>query len=132
MATEYISTKEAERQNGFIKENRKLLGTGKLFHIITFGCQLNDNDSEKLPGLCEAMGMQVTGRPAAAGLVIIKTLQKDKPERLVVVCGCMMKQDVHVDKIRRSYPFVDILFGPADIYRFPELLNRRLQGSRRV
>ncbi len=152
MATEYISTKEAERQNGFIKENRKLLGTGKLFHIITFGCQLNDNDSEKLAGLCEAMGMQMTGRPEAADLVIINTcsvrenaagrffgnlgiiknLQKDKPERLVVVCGCMMKQDVHVDKIRRSYPFVDILFGPADIYRFPELLNRRLQGSRRV
>lgn len=152
MSAKYISTAEAIRQAAFIKENRELLGSGKLFHIITFGCQLNDNDSEKIAGQLLAMGLAKTDlaeradlivintcsvRENAAGrffgnLGIIKNLRRDKPDLLVAVCGCMMKQEVHVDKIRRSYPFVDLIFGPQDIYRFPELLNRRLQGSRRV
>lgn len=152
MSAKYITAAEGLRQTGFIKENRELLGSGKLFHIITFGCQLNDNDSEKLAGQLQAMGMEKTDlaekadlivintcsvRENAAGrffgnLGIIKNLKKDKPDLLTVVCGCMMKQDVHVDKIRKSYPFVDVLFGPQDIYRFPELLNRRLMGTRRV
>lgn len=152
VSTQYVSAREALRQAEFIEENRELLGSGKLFHIMTFGCQLNDNDSEKLAGLLEAMGMEKTElaeradlilintcsvRENAAGrffgnLGIIKNMKRDKPDMLVGVCGCMMKQEVHVDRIRRSYPFVDLLFGPQDIYRFPELLNRRLQGTRRV
>lgn len=152
MSTQYISTEESLRQAGFLVKNRELLGDGKKYHIITFGCQLNDNDSEKMAGQMEAMNLHEAEELAEADLVvintcsirenaagrffghlgIIKNLRKDKPNLLVAVCGCMMKQEVHVDKIRRSYPFVDMVFGPQDIYRFPELLNRRLEGSRRV
>lgn len=152
MSAKYVTAAEAIRQAAFLKENRELLGEGKLFHIITFGCQQNDNDSEKLAGQLLAMGLQPTDfaeradlilintcsvRENAAGrffgnLGIMKNLRKDNPNLLVGVCGCMMKQDEHVDRIRRSYPFVDLVFGPSDIYRFPELLNRRLQGTRRV
>lgn len=152
MSTSYVTTEESIRQASFLKENRELLGSGKQYFIITYGCQLNDNDSEKLAGQLAAMNLSEAPELEAADLIlintcsvrenaaerffghlgVIKNLRRDKPDLLVGVCGCMMRQEVHVDKIRRSYPFVDLVFGPQDIYRFPELLNRRLSGSRRV
>ncbi len=152
MSTHYVSTEESIRQAGFLKENRDLLGSSKKYYIITYGCQLNDNDSEKLAGQLAAMDLTEAPELEEADLIlintcsvrenaadrffghlgVIKNLRRDKPDLLVGVCGCMMRQEVHVDKIRRSYPFVDLIFGPQDLYRFPELLNRRLSGSRRV
>ena len=65
-------------------------------------------------------------------LGIVKTIKEKNPELIVGVCGCMMKVDEHVERIRRSYHFVDIIFGTSDIHRLPELLYRRLSGVRRV
>lgn len=152
MATQYINTEERLRQEGFIEENKTLLHNNKRYFIMTFGCQLNDNDSEKLAGQLERMGLTWADKIEEADVILvntcsvrenaagrffgnlgnIKNYRHDNPNMIIGVCGCMMKQVEHVDKIKESYPFVDLVFGPQDIYRFPELLNRRLSGSRRV
>jgi len=112
--------------------------------VITHGCQMNGRDSEKLRGMLVAMGYEVAeGDIADPDLVIFNTCcvrenaenklygnlgrykeQKRKnPGMKLVLCGCMMQQDVVVDKIMQSYSYVDVIFGTHNIYRFPELLH---------
>ena len=112
--------------------------------VITHGCQMNGRDSEKLRGMLDAMGYEVTDDDVSEpDLVIFNTCcvrenaenklygnlgsykeQKRKnPEMKLVLCGCMMQQDIVVDKIMQSYNYVDVIFGTHNIYRFPELLH---------
>ena len=112
--------------------------------VITHGCQMNGRDSEKLRGMLAAMGYEVAeGDVAEPDLVIFNTCcvrenaenklfgnlgrykeqKRKKPDTKLVLCGCMMQQDVVVDKIMQSYNYVDVIFGTFNIYRFPELLN---------
>ncbi|NJP39967.1 tRNA (N6-isopentenyl adenosine(37)-C2)-methylthiotransferase MiaB [Oscillospiraceae bacterium HV4-5-C5C] len=148
----FVSQTELDRQAEFADAVLQLKLPRSSYYIRTFGCQLNENDSEKLAGLLESMGYRPAAAPEEASFIIfntcsvrenaddrffghlglVKNLRRDHPDLLVAVCGCMMKIEEHVDKIRRSYPFVDLVFGPSDIYRLPELLYRRLSGSRRV
>lgn len=152
MKAKQVSQEALQRQRDLCIENKALWGAGRKYFITTFGCQLNDNDSEKVAGLLQLMGLTKAEKREDADIILINTcsvrenasdrfygnlgilkaLRRENPELLVGVCGCMMKQEVYVDKIKKSYNFVDLLFGPADIWRFPELLNRRLRGSRRV
>lgn len=147
-----VTEAELARQADFALDIQTMNQEPKAYFIMTFGCQLNDNDSQKMAGSLEQMNYYRATEMEAADFIIIntcsvrenaddrfygnlgriKTLRQTKPNLLVAVCGCMMKIDEHVDKIRRSYPFVDLIFGPSDIYRLPELLWRRLQGSKRV
>ncbi|MDO5733430.1 MAG: tRNA (N6-isopentenyl adenosine(37)-C2)-methylthiotransferase MiaB [Eubacteriales bacterium] len=150
--TQASAREELERQTTFMVENRDLWCEGRRYFIMTYGCQLNENDSERIAGLLEEMGMVAADdvetadmvvlntcsiRENAAGrffgnLGIIKNLKRDRPDLITVACGCLMRQEPHVDRIRKSYYFVDLVFGPADIYRLPELLNRRLCDKRPV
>ena len=112
--------------------------------VITHGCQMNGRDSEKLRGMLVAMGYEVAeGDITDPDLVIFNTCcvrenaenklygnlgrykeQKRKnPGMKLVLCGCMIQQDVVVDKIMQSYNYVDVIFGTHNIYRFPELLH---------
>lgn len=140
------------RQSDFARDIRALNIKNRAYFIMTFGCQLNENDSQKMAGQLQEMNYYRVDNVEEADFVIIntcsvrenaddrfygnlgrmKTLKQTKPDLMVAVCGCMMKIDEHVDKIRRSFPYVDLIFGPSDIYRMPELLWRRLQGSKRV
>ena len=152
LSTVYIAQEELDRQRGFSNSVRRLLVSETKFYIYTYGCQLNDNDTEKLKALLLEMGFSETEDPTVADLIlmntcsvrgnadqrffgnlgIVKTIKEKNPKLIVGVCGCMMKVDEHVEKIRRSYSFVDIIFGTSDIHRLPELLYRRLSGVRRV
>ena len=127
-------------------------GQGLGYFIITFGCQQNDHDSERIAGLLEQLGYRPVAEAKVADLVVlntcsirenadgrfygnlglVKAMRDARPGMLVAVCGCMMRVDEHVARLRRSYPFVDLVFGPADIHRLPELLLRRLEEGRRV
>lgn len=147
-----VSEEELQRQRDLCVENKALWGNEKKYFIMTFGCQLNDNDSEKVAGLLREMGLSRAENKETADIILINTcsvrenassrfygnlgelkaLKRANPNLIVGVCGCMMKQDVYVEKVKHSYSFVDIMFGPADIWRLPEILNRRLRGSRRV
>ena len=126
-------------------------GYGYTYSIRTYGCQLNESDSEKLSGLLQAMSfvpantddpdivifntcsVRENAQDRLFGnLGLIKTMKKRNPSLIVGVCGCMMKQEENVRKIRKSYPFVDLIFGPQDIHRLPELLHRLRFGEKKV
>ncbi|MDO4288105.1 MAG: tRNA (N6-isopentenyl adenosine(37)-C2)-methylthiotransferase MiaB [Eubacterium sp.] len=124
----------------------------KTYKIMTFGCQMNENDSEKLSGLLKNMGYTPTEDTASAGVVILNTcsvrenadvrvfgnlgtfkpMKKKNPEMVLAVCGCMMQQPEIVKKIEEKYPQVDLVFGTHNIHKFPELLGNFLQNGERV
>lgn len=131
-----------------IKEYSK----NKKYFLRTFGCQLNENDSEKLAGMLDQMGFSETDKMDEANLIlfntctiranandkifgnlgIVNSLKKADKSRIIVVCGCMMKEKINIDKVMNSYRFVDIIFGPSDLHRFPELLGRKILDLKRV
>jgi tRNA-2-methylthio-N6-dimethylallyladenosine synthase len=132
--------------------HRDETGFARRYFMMTFGCQLNENDSEKIAGLLDQMGYMPCADSREADIAVLNTcsirenaddrlfgnlgrmknLRRDKPDLLVILCGCMMKREEHLEKVRRSFPFVDIIFGPQDIHRLPEFLYHRLNDQRRV
>lgn len=149
-----VPREEILRQRSVMATVRALSGPlGLRYHVMTFGCQMNENDSEKLAGMLEEMGYAQGSGPEDADLVVVNTCsvrenadgrfygnlgilssirEKTRPGMIVALCGCMMKQTAVVDRIRRSHSFVDLVFGPSDLHRFPEMLYRRLTEERRV
>ena len=138
--------KEVKKQEEYI-EKVKELNQGKTlkYHILTMGCQLNENDSEKLCGMLEKMGYIRTDDFQDADLNLFNTccvrenaedklfgklgeLKRVKEEKgtIIAIGGCMMQEKHITDKIKESYPFVDILFGTHTLYRFPEDLYKAL------
>ena len=138
--------KEVKKQEEYI-EKIKELNQGKTlkYHILTMGCQLNENDSEKLCGMLEEMGYIRTDDFQDADLNLFNTccvrenaedklfgklgeLKRVKEEKgtIIAIGGCMMQEKHITDKIKESYPFVDILFGTHTLYRFPEDLYKAL------
>lgn len=129
-------------------------GREATFCIRTFGCQQNESDSEIMRALLRNCGLKPEQDYESADLVLINTcsVRENADDRLfghlgklkalakqrgrggltTIVCGCMMTQDIHREKIRSSYPNVDILFGPHDLWRLPELLWKHLQGERHI
>ena len=114
------------------------------------GCQLNENDSEKLCGMLEKMGYDKTEDTKQADIVLFNTccvrenaedklfgklgeLKKIKEEKgtIIAIGGCMMQEKHITDKIKESYPFVDILFGTHTLHRFPQDLYQALQEKRK-
>lgn len=112
------------------------------FVTLTFGCQMNFHDSEKLAAMLQQMNYLETEEKEKADLIIVNTccvrenaelkvygnlgelkhLKEKNPDLILAVCGCMMQQKHVVEKIRKSYPFVDLVFGTHNLHRFPELL----------
>lgn len=147
---------ELELQFGYAKRVKQLLETRyfaqPLAFVHTYGCQQNVSDSERLKGLLELMGYGFTDELEKADLVLyntcavrehaedrvfgnvglLKACKRQKPEMTVIVCGCMAQQASVAEKIKRSYPYVDILFGTHVRHRLPEFVYRRLTGEGRI
>ena len=137
---------EVKKQEEYIEKVKQLnQGKGLKYHILTMGCQLNENDSEKLCGMLEEMGYIRTDEFQDADLNLFNTccvrenaedklfgklgeLKRVKEEKgtIIAIGGCMMQEKHITDKIKESYPFVDILFGTHTLYRFPEDLYKAL------
>ncbi len=120
--------------------------------VITFGCQQNVSDSEHLKGMLCGMGYILTSDESQADFIIfntcavrehaqdrvygnigkIKQLKKDNPKLIAAVCGCMAQQQSVADKIKKSYPYIDIVFGTQVFHRLPEFIYKRLKGSKRI
>ena len=120
--------------------------------VDTYGCQQNEADSEKLRGYLREMGFTFTQDEFLADVIVVNTCavrehaemrvlgnvgalnhtKKAKPEQIIAVCGCMVQQEHMAEKIKRSYPIVDLVFGPHELWRFPELLQRAADGHKRV
>lgn len=139
---------EPDRQYYFIAMARKL--TAQLekqqkrkltYCVTTFGCQMNARDSEKLTGILELAGYEAATEDMA-DLVIYNTctvrdnanqrvygrlgnlnsMKKKTPHKKIALCGCMMQEPSVIETIKKSYSFVDLIFGTHNIYKFPELL----------
>lgn len=115
----------------------------KTFHITTFGCQMNEHDSEIMAGLLTDMGFRQVEERREASVAIINTCsvrdnadkrffgtlgqlkrrKNEDPDFIVCVCGCMMQQQHIIDTLKTKYPWVDIIFGTHNIHRFPVLLE---------
>lgn len=122
------------------------------FKIVTFGCQMNENDSEKISGMLKTLGYVEENDVNKAGLVILntcsvrenadervfgnigafKTVKKTNPDLILAVCGCMMQQPEIVSQIVKTYPQVDLVFGTHNIHQFPELLNNYMINGKRL
>lgn len=150
---------EPMRQYWFMKKARELvkeqsekLGRPLTACTTTFGCQMNARDSEKLLGVLEQIGYQKETNEEDADFVIYNTctvrenanmrvygrlgqlnrVKKQKPHMLIGLCGCMMQEPEVVEKIKKSYRFVDLIFGTHNIYKFAELIVTRLESQRMV
>ena len=137
---------------GRIRALKNTDGQAGLALVDTYGCQQNEADSEKLRGYLAAMGYGFTQDEFAADIIVVNTCavrehaemrvlgnvgalnhtKKAKPDQIICVCGCMVQQEHMAEKIRRSYPIVDLVFGPHELWRFPELLLRVMQKHKRV
>ncbi|MBR4406967.1 MAG: tRNA (N6-isopentenyl adenosine(37)-C2)-methylthiotransferase MiaB, partial [Clostridia bacterium] len=123
----------------------------KLYHITTYGCQLNVHESEKLAGVLEDLGYRETKNQKDADVIIfntcairegaenrafgnigaIKRLKAKNPNKIVAVCGCMSQQKENADYIYKTFPYVDIIFGTNNLHKFKDfLLNRLREGKR--
>jgi tRNA-2-methylthio-N6-dimethylallyladenosine synthase len=124
----------------------------KTFYIETWGCQMNEEDSEKLSGMLKRTGYDRTEERDTADIIIfntccvrenaelkvkgnlgaLKKIKKARPELIIAVCGCMMQQEGVAEEIISKFPFVDIIFGTHNSYKFPEYLNRVKQEGKSV
>ena len=142
-----IPVTEPERQLFFIEKCKEMLScserdTKLTYHISTFGCQMNFRDSEKLAGVLENIGYERTDSEQA-DLVLYNTctvrenastrvygrigyvgkIKKEKnPDMIIAICGCMMQEPDEVEKMKKSYGFIDIIFGTHNSFKIAELL----------
>ena len=142
---------EIEIQKEYIEKVRKENENQKKYIILTMGCQLNENDSEKLSGMIEQMGYIKTDDFKDADLVLFNTCCvrenaedrlfgklgeikriKEKKGTIVAIGGCMMQEKQMVEKINTSYPFVDIVFGTHTLHKFPQDLYETIQERKKV
>lgn len=127
-------------------------GRQPLAFIHTYGCQGNVADGEMLGGLMEKMGYTLTDELENADLILyntcavrehaedrvfgnvgqLKKIKKERPDTIIALCGCMVQQEHIAEKIKRSYPYVSLVFGTHLISKFPELLFNTLTGAKRV
>lgn len=150
--------KNPERQYYFMKKCREWakeeevrVGHPLTMSIQTLGCQMNAKDSEKMTAILEYIGYRETEGPVAdfvlyntctvrenANLKIygrlgyLKNHKKANPSMKIALCGCMMQEADEVEKVRKSYPFVDLVFGTHNIYKLAELLYTQIQSKSRV
>ena len=151
-----VSDEELEVQRQFAHKVNELTSkrysSKPLACVVTYGCQQNVADSEHIKGMLEAMGYGFTEERTEAKLIIFNTcavrehaedrvfgnvgaLKKYKlanPDVVIALCGCMMQQQHIAEKIKKSFPFVDLVFGTHVVYKVPELIYSALTKSRRV
>lgn len=148
-----IPNTEPQRQLYFMACCKKMLEDKKLqlgrplkMFVRTFGCQMNEHDSEKLSGMLLAMGYDRASGVDDADFIIfntcairenaelkvyghlgaLKALKSRNNNLIIAICGCMMQQDTVVQHIRKTYPHVDIIFGTHNLFKLPELLSDAL------
>ena len=146
---------ESSRQYEYMEEMKKWvqkkseeLGRKLTCHVTTFGCQMNEKDSEKLLGILETIGYEEVETEEADFLIFntctvrenantklyghlgqVKKMKERNPQMMIGLCGCMMQEEHVIEKIRSSYKFVDIIFGTHNIFKLAELLKARVDSK---
>ncbi|QST01661.1 tRNA (N6-isopentenyl adenosine(37)-C2)-methylthiotransferase MiaB [Pontibacillus sp. ALD_SL1] len=135
-----------------IPEDLKGLGNGKKFLIRTYGCQMNEHDTEVMAGILTDMGYESTSDQKEADIILLntcairenaenkvfgeighlKSLKREKPDLLLGVCGCMSQEESVVNRILQKHQFIDLIFGTHNIHRLPYLVKEALFGKEMV
>lgn len=150
---------ELDRQREYISNIRELLaaqtrktGSPPKMFCKTYGCQMNERDSEKIIGVLQEMGYEAAQSEQDADLVIyntccirenaenkvfgnlgrLKTYKKKNPNLTIALCGCMVQQDAMAETIRKKYRHVDLIFGTFNFHRLPELLYTKMTTGQQV
>ena len=154
--THTVSQEELDRQKQFTQKVSSVISASynekPKACVVTYGCQQNVADSEKIKGMLELMGYDFTDNRLEAKLIIfntcavrehaedrvfgnvgaLKSYKRENHDVVIALCGCMMQQQHIADKIKKSFPFVDLVFGTHVVHKLPELLYRALTGKKRV
>ncbi|MNW33678.1 (Dimethylallyl)adenosine tRNA methylthiotransferase MiaB [compost metagenome] len=135
-----------------IPEELQHIGVGKHYIVYTFGCQMNEHDSETIKGMLEQMGYRATEDRKEADIILLNTcairenaedkvfgelghlkgLKTEKPDLLLGVCGCMSQEEGVVNRILQKHGFVDMIFGTHNIHRLPRLIQEALFSKEMV
>lgn len=149
MQEELIQLNYINKSKEYVNEYKTLLGRTPTACVVTFGCQMNARDSEKLTGILIEAGFEII-EDEIADFVIYNTctvrdnanqrvygrlghlnsLKKKNPHKKIALCGCMMQETSVIEKIKESYRFVDLIFGTHNIFKFPELLCAMFENDR--
>lgn len=143
---------EIKKQKEFIKKVKEININKELkYYILTMGCSLNENDSEKICGMLEEMGYQKTGNQNNADIIIFNTccIRENAEDKLfgklgevkkvhenrgtiIAIGGCMMQEKHILEKLNRSYPYVDIIFGTHTLHKLPEDIFNILEHNTKI
>ncbi len=141
-----VHDREIETQTVFMDKVQGIQLPSRKYHIVTLGCQMNVHDSETLAGMLNQMGFEPVDTREEADLILyntcavrknaenkalgnviwLKELKKKNPNLIICVGGCMTQEPAMAQRIKKNYPFVDMVFGTHNLYRFPQLLYRVL------
>jgi len=157
--TKKVSAEEIAEQYKYIEvikqHNQDLIakaGKPVKYNIETFGCAMNENESERLCGILSEMGYSECSTRSDSDLIIfntccvrenaelkvyghlgaLKKLKETNPNLIIAICGCMMQQPEIVEYIKKTYKHVDIIFGTHNLYKFPEILNNAITTKKIV
>ena len=145
-----VTPEEMERQKAFMEEIRRMPQKPESFFVVTYGCQMNAHDSEKLAGMLKEMGIREAEAREEADFVIfntccvrenaerralgnvtwLKEVRKKNPGLVIAVCGCMIQEPGMAERILNQYRFINLAFGTSNLHRFPEMLFRTLNTDR--
>ncbi len=143
---------EVNKVEATIEDRFLNMGKNQKYYIRTYGCQMNEHDTEVMAGILERIGYSKTNEPSEASVIIFNTcairanaenkvfgeigrlsnLKRENPDMIFAVCGCMSQEEVVVEKLLKTYTFVDMIFGTHNIHRLPNLLNDALMTKERV
>lgn len=143
---------EIKKQKEFIKKVKEININKKLkYYILTMGCSLNENDSEKICGMLEEMGYQKTENQNNADIIIFNTccIRENAEDKLfgklgevkkvhenrgtiIAIGGCMMQEKHILEKLNKSYPYVDIIFGTHTLHKLPEDIFNILENNTKI
>lgn len=135
-----------------IEEELKQLGQNKTYYIRTYGCQMNEHDTEKIKAILEEMSFLETEKMEKADLIILNTcavrenahnkvfgmigrikhLKKTNPKLIVGLCGCMAQEEIVVNEILNKFKWLDLVFGTHNIYDLPNILATSLSKNKVV
>ncbi len=133
-----------------VKENLKELGLGKKYYVKTYGCQMNEHDTENIKAILEDMSFEETDNMEQADLILLNTcairenahnkvfgmvgrikhLKESKPDLIAGICGCMAQEEHIVDEILNKYKWLDIVFGTHNIHDLPNILKTAVDNKK--
>ena len=146
-----LPIEEIEKQYEYMSLVRAYTESKKA-HVLTFGCQQNESDSEKIKGMAAKMGYTITDDISLADLIVVNTcavrehaelkalsitgqfkhLKEKKPSLIIAVCGYMVSQEHRKNDLKFKYPYVNFIFGTSMLYRFPEILYTAITSGKRA